>query len=252
MALSAVISTIVVILVGSIVRVTGNGLGCPYWPLCYGQPIPPLFHRGAWVEFSHRLVALGASSQIVLVLVLAWRHYRRDKWVFRPALLANLLLLMQIVLGGINIILDIPPVTGWIHTGNAMLIVGLNAVVLVAALLGNDRRPGAMAALANHACLSLVSAITAGLYLLLLGASFAVGDDASLTCSVGPNCMVTMAVVRDLAAVLSVAWLAAALANVIIATSPHRPLSMKPVALWTGARFTNGSRGQLWPCMFWS
>ena len=97
-----------------------------------------------------------------------------------------------------------------------MLIVGLNAVVLVAALLGNDWRPGAMVALANRAFLSWVSAITAGLYLLLLGASFAVGDDASITCSVGPNCMVTMAVVRDLAAVLSLVWLAAALANVII------------------------------------
>jgi len=32
LALSAVMSTIVLILVGSIVRVTGNGLGCPDWP----------------------------------------------------------------------------------------------------------------------------------------------------------------------------------------------------------------------------
>ncbi|MDP7645134.1 MAG: COX15/CtaA family protein [Anaerolineales bacterium] len=219
LALSAVMSTIVLILVGSIVRVTGNGLGCPDWPLCYGQAIPPLLHRGEWVEFSHRLVGLAASSQIVLVLVLAWRHHRDEKWVFRPALFANILLVTQIVLGGIHVILEIPPVTGWIHTGNAMLIVGLIAVVLAIALIRADWRPSALAAHGQRTFFGWLSAITAGLYLVLLGASFAVGGDASLKCPAGPTCAVTLGALRDLAALLSGLWLAAALANVIMATS---------------------------------
>ena len=41
LAVSALASTILLVAMGSIVRVTGNGLGCPGWPLCYGRMVPP-------------------------------------------------------------------------------------------------------------------------------------------------------------------------------------------------------------------
>ncbi|MCK9496322.1 MAG: COX15/CtaA family protein, partial [Dehalococcoidia bacterium] len=50
LAALTVAATIVLIGVGSIVRTSGSGLGCPDWPLCHGQVLPPL-ERTAIIEW---------------------------------------------------------------------------------------------------------------------------------------------------------------------------------------------------------
>jgi heme A synthase len=188
LAASAWFSTVVLILVGSIVRVTGHGLGCPDWPLCFGRAIPPAY-GGAWVEFSHRLFGGIAGIQIVLLAALAWREGRSHPWSYRPAIAAAGLLAVQVLLGGLHVVLELPAVTGLVHTGVAMLIVGLLAAQLAVSSPRLDRlRSGIQRAAAGRRLGAQLSLVAAATYALLLTGSAVTRSGASLACLSFPQC----------------------------------------------------------------
>jgi heme A synthase len=188
LALVALSSTILLIMVGSIVRVTGNGLGCPDWPLCHGQAIPP-FLMSAWVEFLHRLFGAAVVLQIGALIVLSWRWYRPDKWIFRTAIFATAVLTIQVLLGGIHVIYELPRWTGWIHTGVAMLVAGSTAVWLAITNRSTRHLGKRTAKLLEGTRLQLWTAIAAGAsFVLLLTGSLVTRTGASLVCPSFPDC----------------------------------------------------------------
>lgn len=76
LAIVALATNVVVILLGALVRATGSGAGCGRsWPSCHGTLVPELEGATA-IEFTHR-----ASSGIALIVVaaLVWLVFRRTE-----------------------------------------------------------------------------------------------------------------------------------------------------------------------------
>ncbi|MFQ5924072.1 MAG: heme A synthase, partial [Anaerolineales bacterium] len=129
------------------------------------------------------------SIQIFALAAIAWREYRHERWIFRPAVVVAGLLVIQILLGGLHVIMEIPPETGLIHTGVAMMIVGLLALLLArSAPFAQPLAKSASASLLDSRLPALIAITTAASYLLLLTGSYVTRTGASLACLDFPAC----------------------------------------------------------------
>lgn len=137
-----------VILAGGIVRASGAGMGCPDWPTCFGQWIPPTdeaqlpanYHdiyaaRGyqnttfnplkTWTEYSNRLI--GATTGI-LVLLAAWSsriYLKTDKRIFYLTVSVLLVTGFQGWLGSAVVASNLKPLMITSHMLLALFIVAL-------------------------------------------------------------------------------------------------------------------------------
>jgi cytochrome c oxidase assembly protein subunit 15 len=120
----------VVVVVGAYVRLSDAGLGCPDWPLCYGQPLPPDIADGdalakAWKEMGHRYLA-GTLGLLVLVLCLcSWKTRQSPR--LTTALLA--LVIFQATLGAWTVTMLLKPAIVTAHLLGGMAILALLALL---------------------------------------------------------------------------------------------------------------------------
>ncbi len=136
------------ILVGAIVRASGAGMGCPDWPTCFGQWIPPTdesqlpanYHEiyselgyadtdfnpvKTWTEYLNRLTGVSIG---ILILLTVWRaipFLKRDRPVFYSALAALFLVMFQGWLGAVVVSSNLHPLLITAHMLLALAIVAL-------------------------------------------------------------------------------------------------------------------------------
>lgn len=130
LALATVAATLVLIVVGVIVRASGSGLGCPDWPLCHGGAVPPAQEK-AWIEFSHRFVATIVGFMVIALAILAVRHYRHVPTVLWAAVITVPLVGIQGLLGAITVVRELPAEIVATHLVVAMTILGFELFVAI-------------------------------------------------------------------------------------------------------------------------
>ncbi len=132
---ATVLTTLVLVTLGVIVRVTESGVACPTWPGCFaGQFLPGLdadYH--VWLEWIHRTVAVVIGFLIVGLAAVAVRDHRDRPSILWPSVAAVALVLYQAYLGRETVRLGNSGESVTAHLAAAMALVGVLVFLLVRA-----------------------------------------------------------------------------------------------------------------------
>lgn len=168
---------------GSIVRVTGSGLGCDTWPQCHpGSFTPvagaaPAIHQA--IEFGNRLLTFVLVAVVIALFVSVIAAARRKEIVVHTVI-QGLGIIVQAVIGGISVWMDLKWWVVALHFLPSMILVWLAAILFMR--IGEDddgvqKRPfdSSLRALAAVSALLLVAVLITGT--MVTGAGPHAGDD---------------------------------------------------------------------------
>ncbi|MBY0369335.1 COX15/CtaA family protein [bacterium] len=127
------VATWFLLVAGALVTSTGSGLSVPDWPLSYGQWMPPMV-GGVFFEHGHRMVA-GTVALLTVFLAFAIAKTESRTWVRNMAFTAVGLVVVQATLGGLTVLLRLPPAVSVSH---AFLGQSFFCLVAVLAFVLND------------------------------------------------------------------------------------------------------------------
>jgi len=124
----AVVWTLLLLFLGSVVHATESSLACPDWPTCHGTMVPEM-SGGVFWEHLHRLVAGGLLLMWGLATWLVRKEARGHPWLFKACVGGLVLLLIQSVFGGLTVLFLLPDLVSTSHLTLALLFLGLATVL---------------------------------------------------------------------------------------------------------------------------
>jgi cytochrome c oxidase assembly protein subunit 15 len=149
------------ILVGGLVRVSGSGMGCPDWPKCFGQWVPPthvselppdyrerfaapgkpvaefnIVHT--WTEYINRLIGVFIGFFILITMVSSFQFRKTRPRITLLAVLSFILVAFQGWTG--KVVVD-THLAGWMVTIHMILALVIVALVMLA-VFGNEETGG--------------------------------------------------------------------------------------------------------------
>lgn len=165
---------------GNIVAGLKVGLACPDWPLCHGKVLPP-FRWDIYMEFMHRVI--GAITSVFIIL-LTYNRFRSYTGVARlTPILTVLLLLFQIILGGVVVLLKLPVDLTTFHFSIALIIFSLT--FYMAFFNGMEKKP--VFSIADYSGLFFLIALLVFTQAVL--GAYVRHSEAGLACPDFPKCL---------------------------------------------------------------
>lgn len=174
------VATYTLVVLGSTVRVTDSGMGCPDWPLCNGRLGPAGGTQALW-EQSHRYVVVLVTVLVLATAALAWRRRVRQPQVARLLALAVATLIAQAMLGAITVWTHNAPVTVALHLAFGMILLAL--VVAAAVRSATSHR---VTGVAWRDRLSWIAVVT--VFAVVVSGAVVTNADADTACPSWPLC----------------------------------------------------------------
>ncbi|MHB8394440.1 MAG: COX15/CtaA family protein [Candidatus Dormibacteria bacterium] len=180
LAVGSGVVTYFLIILGSTVRVTESGMGCPGWPLCYGQ-LGPIDRFHSLLEQSHRYLVALVTVLVVLTAVAAWTFARERRSVLIPATAALGVIAIQIALGAITVVTHNAPFTVALHLLFGLIFLAVTWITVAAVLVPVVPTVGRRLRALGYTTVAMT-------FLLLISGSMVVDGGATYSCPSWPFC----------------------------------------------------------------
>ena len=169
-AVLVAICTGILVFAGGLVTSTGSGLSVPDWPLSYGMVFPPMVGNVRF-EHGHRMIA--TTVGILTIVLAVWLQRREPRArVRRLGWLALAAVVLQGLLGGLTVLLLLPPAVSVAHACLGQTFFCITVAIALVTSTGWSQAPPPVPAPAQGLSLRTVALLsTAAVFLqLVLGA----------------------------------------------------------------------------------